>query len=404
MNSDSDNTQRLLLWLLQKFDPTFSIPSGNGSTSVANIKEADSFGVGSDATSSKPSNQPGSEAICQTGLAPDLSTSSSRAFSKAVSFNQYVTSLSPRFSVASRDLPNQGELSQTAQSFNFGEIHAVQERFQSLLKQRLLMEYENNPPLFPWESEVNEYPEVAELAGAERVTASISAPSVSASSISALWGKHVSSLKVPSLLPASVLTTLFERCQALACSSNKQGIRLVRAVETLFPDQRDILSPIADMVLVPAYRSDSETQAAVTQELVNVAGEFDSAKPEQQVALSMLAAQEILSALTLSLSPTKPYATQDWVTPMGVLKLSATYRQMPDHVVSQKQLTVVAVLPAAGQVRLWGGELEKSAKRSRPGAVDLTWLMTDADQQCFLEVVLDHESTPLNFSVQLVEE
>ena len=78
--------------------------------------------------------------------------------------------LKPTFSAASRKHPardhlSDGILSQTAQSFNFGEIHAVQERFQALLKQRLRLEYENKPPLFPWESEVSEYPaEVADFA------------------------------------------------------------------------------------------------------------------------------------------------------------------------------------------------------------------------------------------------
>jgi len=396
MNIDSDNTQRTLLWLLEKFDPTFSIPSGNRSTSAANLKEAGSFGVGSDATSSKPIHQQGSKAAFHTkGLAPNLSTSS-----RAVSLRHDATSPSPRFSVASRDIPVQDEFSQTAQSFNFGEIHAVQERFQSLLKQRLLMEYENNPPLFPWENEVSEYPDVADSRSSECIPAT----SMSAPAMSALWGKHISSLKVPGLLPEPVLSTLFERCQEIARSSSKQGIRLVRAVETLFPEQLDILAPIADMVLVPAYRSDSETQAAVTQELVNVAGEYDSAKPEQQVALSMLAAQEILSALTLSLSETKPYATKDWVTPVGILKLSATYKQLSNPGMDQKQLTVVAVLPDAGSVRLWDGELEKSARRVRPGAVDVTLIVADSSKPCFLEVALDGDASPLSFSVQLVDE
>ncbi|MEL7144715.1 MAG: hypothetical protein AAGL08_21240, partial [Cyanobacteria bacterium J06573_11] len=97
--------------------------------------------------------------------------------------------------MASRDLSNLNGSSQTAQSFNFGEIHAVQERFQSLLKQRLLLEYENNPPLFPWESEVSEYPaEVGESVGADYA----SATAISALDISP-WGTHISSLKVPNL-------------------------------------------------------------------------------------------------------------------------------------------------------------------------------------------------------------
>ncbi|MEL6605024.1 MAG: hypothetical protein AAFP20_17555 [Cyanobacteria bacterium J06614_10] len=294
--------------------------------------------------------------------------------------------------MASRDLSTKEGSSQTAQSFNFGEIHAVQERFQSLLKQRLLLEYENNPPLFPWESEVSEYPaEVSDSVGAECV------PAVT---IPALWGAHVSTLKVPSLLPSSVLATLFERCQELARSSSKQGVRLVRAVETLFPGQGDILEPIADMVLVPAYRSDSATQAAVTQELVNVAGDYDLAKPEQQIALSMLAAQEILSALTLTLSADSPHVTRDWVTPTGVLKLSAIYD--PSQI--QGQLSVVAILPEGGEIRLWNGELEKRALRSQPGTLDLVWSLPNAGSSCFLAVSLGNEASPLNFTIQLSDD
>ncbi|UBF29401.1 hypothetical protein K9N68_17125 [Kovacikia minuta CCNUW1] len=41
--------------------------------------------------------------------------------------------------------------------FELGEIPAVQDRFYSLLKQRLQTEIQQNPPLFPWETEVNDY-------------------------------------------------------------------------------------------------------------------------------------------------------------------------------------------------------------------------------------------------------
>ncbi|MGB7085646.1 MAG: hypothetical protein WBD47_08830, partial [Phormidesmis sp.] len=132
MNNDSDNIRSLLLWLLQVVDPTVSLPSGNGSTSEANLgvnpSTVSKFGVGSDATSMKSADKPGSE-----GSPSYPSTFSEAALTGA---------LKPTFSAASRKHPardhlSDGILSQTAQSFNFGEIHAVQERFQALLKQRL---------------------------------------------------------------------------------------------------------------------------------------------------------------------------------------------------------------------------------------------------------------------------
>ena len=271
MNNDSDNIRNLLLWLFYEFDPTFSPPSGNGSTSEANSTEASLFEVGSDATSMKPTHQKGSE---EASSYPSTFSSASP-----------MGALQPRFSAASRNVSVKDAWSQTAQSFNFGEIHAVQERFQALLKQRLLSEYESRPPLFPWESEISEYP--AEVADGMPAVA-----------ISSLWNAHMGALKVPGLLPAALMNTLLERCQKIARSPIKQGVRLVRAVEDLFPESADLLEPIANMVLVPAYRSGQATQDAVIQQLARAVGGYHSALPEQQIALSMLAAQEILGALT----------------------------------------------------------------------------------------------------------
>ncbi|MEO1620057.1 MAG: hypothetical protein AAFU53_03380 [Cyanobacteria bacterium J06632_3] len=84
------------------------------------------------------------------------------------------------------------------------------------------------------------------------------------------------------------------------------------------------------------------------------------------------------------------------MTPAGWLKLSATCKRSAD----KQQLTVVAVLPEGGQVRLWNNDMEKRALRSQAGAVDLTWLMDNTEKPCFLEVVLSDETSPLNFTIQ----
>jgi len=380
MNSDLVSTRNLLLWLLERFDPTFSIPSGNGSTSAATKEEAGSFGVGSDATSSKPPHHQGSELVSEP-KAKALISHPSTFHSRVVSFTNY----NSRFSVASRVPSTSGGSSQTAQSFNFGEIHAVQERFHSLLKQRLQSEYENRPPLFPWESELVEYP--AEVSDAALVSAVESA-------VTPLWSTHVSDLQVPGLLPQPLLNALFVRCQALACKPIKQGIRLVRAVEDMFPAQPDLLEPIADMVLVPAYRSDSATQTALTQELANIAGGYDLARPEQQIALSMMAAQEILGALTLEISPEKqPEDSRQWLTPRGTLDLKVAC--------VLGQLTVAVNLPDGGQVRLWDGDIEKRALRSQPGLLDIVLADPEFDRTYLLEVSLTGDELPLNFAIHL---
>ena len=386
MNSDIDSTQSSLLWLLLKFDPTFLMTTNM----VSKVESSEDkliespFGVESDAASSKPSHHHGFESKLIEFQFPYPSTS----WSRVVSFTTY----NPRLSAASREfskLPvdarsTESEIaSQTAQSFYFGEIHAVQERYHSLLKQRLRSEYEKNPPLFPWETEISEYPaEVSETTGV-------------AVEIAPLWRAHMSKLKVPSLLPQPLLNALFLRCQSLAKQPIKRGIRLVKAVEDIFPDQSDLLEPIADMVLVPAYRSDVATQEALAQQLVAVAGDYDSAHPEQKIALSMLAAQEILGALTLSISAVQSADEKQWLTSHGILNLSATYLD--------KQLTIKSILPTGGQVRLWDSELEKCASRVQPGVLDLVLTNPKPQKTYLLEVSLQGESTPLNFAIYVAD-
>ncbi len=383
MNNDSDNIRSLLLGLLAKCGPTLSIPSGNGSTSEANLEgflpKASQLEVGSDATSMKPTYLKGFE-VSSMELSADPSTSASALPSGA---------LGARFSGASReDMFLHDIVSQTTQSYNFGEIHAVQERFEALLKQRLLLEYEKNPPLFPWESEVGEYP--AEVNDFAAVAA---APS--------LWNAHVSKLKVSGLLPENLLNCLFERCQVIACSPMKQGVQLVRAVEALFPAQADLLEPIANMVLVPAYRSDRATQDAVAQELVNVAGGYDAALPAQQIALSMMAAREILGALTLCVGNQQPYERTRWITPRGVLELTASYQSSHSANHQASHLTIAAVLPDGGELRLWDGDMEKRSRRSAPGGLDIVWTQPTANKTYGLEISLEGEAQSLTFAVQI---
>lgn len=271
----------------------------------------------------------------------------------------------------------------------------MQERFQNILKQRFLLEYEDRPPLFPWESEVAEYP--------------ADSSSFEAAAVPTLWDVHTSKLPVSGLLPAPLLKALFERCQVMARTPVKQGIRLVRAVEDMFPDQADILEPIADMVLVPAYRSaDAATRDALTQELTAVASDYDAALPEQQIALSMLAAQEIMGALTLSLSAEQLSDHRLWMTGKGVLDLRATY--------AKGSLMVSVTLPEGGQIELKGSDLEggsfksrefkgsdtgPQAERSLPGSLEVSLAEPSVSKTYILEVLLESEAVPLNFAIHL---
>jgi hypothetical protein len=260
MNNDSDQIKSLFFQLLQPANPTISSPSGDRVPIKAPIPKESASEVGSEAVSSERSHD---------------------------SF-------------------------ETAQSFNFGDISTVQDRLHALLKNRLRLEFENRPPLFPWENEVKEYP--VELPS----FANVSAPSLA-------WLPQVEQFRVAHTLPETVLAQLLERCQVMAQAGLKQGAKLVKTVEALFPEYTASLEPIAQIVLTPAYRS-SSMQSSVIQELENIAGSYDSATPEQQIALSMLAAQEIMSALTLAVSVQQPRLTREWITAQGLLILEMAYQ------------------------------------------------------------------------------
>ena len=55
-------------------------------------------------------------------------------------------------------------------------------------------------------------------------------------------------------LPDDVLVEIFNQCQQVARQTWQTGRRLIEAVETLFPDQPQILEHIAGLVSRPAYR------------------------------------------------------------------------------------------------------------------------------------------------------
>ena len=80
----------------------------------------------------------------------------------------------------------------TPQTFQLGEIPTVQERFQAVLKRRLQLQIQNHPPLFPWESQLIDYPEYADEPSVILVPA---------------WGwvAQQSKLNLPIALPESIV-------------------------------------------------------------------------------------------------------------------------------------------------------------------------------------------------------
>ncbi|MFE4104693.1 PatU [Almyronema epifaneia] len=256
----------------------------------------------------------------------------------------------------------------------------MQDRFQALLKRRLQVEIESRPPLFPWETEIQEYPVEA----------------LSSLGESSVWLKQLQNLDLPATLPEEVLTALLQQCQAIAQSSLKQGVKLIRAVEQLFPEQPQTLDRIAGMVLANAGAVRS---TATAPRLVQLAQGYEAANPQQKIALSMLAAQDILNTLSLTVSAQQPQQSCQWLTEIGQVQITVGYSTEP-----AAQLTVQAELPCGGQIQIGGADSDCSAQRSQAGSLNLTLANPQINQRYQLCVWVEASEEPLVFSLQLIDE
>lgn len=341
MNKDSEAIRNLLAWLLQNPKFIVSKPSGNSSSHETDLE---------------PSS-------------PDLP-----------SMHQLDPIGSEEMNAVSANFSDLGLFSfEAIHALNPGDIPAVQERFHALLKRRLQTEIELNPPLFPWESEVCDYePEIP--AG---VTSGIT-----------LWAAQLQRLQLPVPMPEAVLVNLLNQCQELANSSLRQGAKLVRAVEDLFPGQSQPLNQLTEWVLSPAARGSTLIDARKERNQAGLPSHYDVANQPQQMALSLLAAHEILQSLTLEVLPHQ-VVEREWQTTEGMLMLKAESFQIG-------HLRVQGMLPCAGSLQLKAGETVSTSQRSDSGCISVELFDLELNQSHLLEVRLIHEEqSPLVFAVSL---
>jgi hypothetical protein len=195
--------------------------------------------------------------------------------------------------------------------------------FFSVLKRRLRAELEENPPLFPWETEVQDYPDD-------------------------LWNLNLKSLQLPVALPESLLEKLFTACQTSLHSVNQKGRQLVQAVESLFPNASLELNDMAGMMLLGAARDEEGGKAWI---LGQPPESYEAASPQQQMALTLLAADQILfDLLSLDLSPQNPKATSQWETELGTIVLHAAQAKTQHS--QDPCLELIVDLPCSGLVQI----------------------------------------------------
>lgn len=350
MNRDSDAIESLLLWLLQNPRPNQEpLPSGG-----------------------YPASDHCRESGNETGSLDSWEHPEVEGPSHLQSFES-----SQADSVSSEE----------AQFFALGEIPAVQDYAYNILKRRLQAEIERNPPLFPWESEICDYP----IESSDWIN--------SASVPSAVWAAQRQAFRWPIALPESTFMTLLERCQAVIQSTLKPGVQLVQAVEALFPNQSEALNYLAGIVLVSPGRSPRLSALTDSSAAQNLPSSYEDATSAQQMVLSLLAARDILETLTLAVSSSQPQLERVWETAIGPLHLSVVYQAGPEP-----QLQIAIQLPCSGQAQLQGGQASTLTRRSDAGRLTLTVAEPIEKTPYSLKIDLfDVTQSPLQFVVWLSE-
>lgn len=261
--------------------------------------------------------------------------------------------------------------------YNLGEMPTVENRFQAILKRRLQCEIERHPPLFPWETEICEYePEPVDVVSDSWV------PPVR------LWMPQLSQLSLPIPVPETVLAQLLDACSEVAYSRRQLGAKLVNVVESLFPNQFQLLNHLAGMVLLYPSRSAGKPQSLPSN--------YETAATEQKMTLALLAAKEIISALTVPISPSQTPVERQWQTAAGVVTVQAEY-QMQQGV---PLLRVIARLPRGGSLTLRTPQASATSERIYPGYLSVESFDLQPNQAYPLEIRFhDSEQTPLIFTI-----
>jgi hypothetical protein len=236
----------------------------------------------------------------------------------------------------------------------------VQERFQAILKRRLQDQIAKNPPLFPWETQSVEYPDCVEEQSMGLVP---------------VWGwtVHQSKLNLPISLPEKVFWQLLEKCQVLLTSSLPLGAKLVQVVESMFPTDTQAINDLAGLVLRSSYRS-ADTLTAKA----DIESDYFDLLPRQQMALSLMAAKQLLENLTLPISFTQPLLERQWLTSVGTLGIQVELLNLGEFT----KLRVQGELPTPGTLQIQGNNTQDFVK-SKTSEIPIIELKIDKNQPTY---------------------
>ncbi len=241
-----------------------------------------------------------------------------------------------------------------------GDIPAVQERFQALLKHRLSLEIEQNPPLFPWEDEISEYQSdwvpnsISDLQGIRQS--------------GSLWLEQLRRLTLPVGLPESMLLQMLTACESVVQTSLREGAKAVKVAESFFPENFLQLNQLAGVVMMsPARNGYATLQSRLSELGADLPSAYEAASPTQQMVLSLLAAREMIAALTLSTTLNQA-STHQWVTEIGALTLHMDYHRTQS---GDAVLHINSQLPCGGSLSLANGPSLAMAQRPEAGVLSV---------------------------------
>ncbi|CCH67167.1 PatU [Richelia intracellularis HH01] len=247
------------------------------------------------------------------------------------------------------------------ETFQLGEIPTVQERFQAVLKRRLQIQIENHPPVFPWESQLQEYPDCLD-----------NKPSL----------KFIpDKLSLPISIPENVFQVLLTFCQQYLTSSLPLGSKLVKVVESIFPENYQELNDIAGLVLRSTSSRSSDSLAIIP----NIDSDYSELQACQQMALSLLTAKQLLDIFNVSISATNPLLNRQLLTSNGELYVEVELKFTNES----PKILVRTQLPSEGSIKLQGGKLHVMAKSDYPDFLSVELPCTENQHYYTLTVELE---------------
>ena len=212
------------------------------------------------------------------------------------------------------------------------DFSIVEDRFHEILKQRLTKEIETNPPLFPWENEIVEYPmdiydDIAKVNS---------------------WFPE---LPLPIQLPLKVFSNLLESCLNTIDSFDPQPAKMVKVVSQLFPNNLQFLNNEAGKIAIAGV-----TRGAATLEKVQDLDleDYDHCSLEQKMTISLLVAQQILNNLIINLSQAQSSLEKEWEINAGKIAVKANY------LIDSTQIEITVKLPEAGEISWYEDEQIKT--------------------------------------------